>query len=96
MSNSKPIYTIAKELDVDSSSVLLACKTLGIFAKASSKRLNKDELDKVINYFKSGKNVPFETIEVSDINSLNKSHSKTKNIESSQSNESYFPNRLIG
>ena len=96
MSSSKPIYSIAKELNVNSNSVLLACKTLGILAKASSKRLNKEELEKVINYFKSGKNVPFETIEVTDINSLNNTNSKTKNIEKVHSSVNYFPNRLIG
>ena len=34
----KPIYSIAKDLSVDSNKILLACKTLGIIAKGSAKR----------------------------------------------------------
>ena len=41
-----PIFTIAKELNVESSRILLACKKLGIIAKGATKRLNKEESEK--------------------------------------------------
>ena len=76
--------------------ILLACKTLGIYAKGSSKRLNNDELDKIINYFNSGKNVSSETIDVGNKNSI-KSNKKELIKNKNQSIENiYFPNRLIG
>ena len=42
MESSKPIYKVSKELGIDSNRIILACKTLGIHAKGSSKRLNNE------------------------------------------------------
>ena len=96
MQFSKPIYKISKELGIETNRILLACKTLGIYAKGSSKRLNNDELDKIINYFNSGKNVSSETIDVGNKNSI-KSNKKELIKNKNQSIENiYFPNRLIG
>jgi len=96
MQSSKPIYKVSKELGIDTNRIILACKTLGIYAKGSSKRLNSEELEKIINYFNSGKNVSNETIEIS----IKKSEQVTKknlNIKENQYSENiYFPNRLIG
>jgi len=39
MSINTPIFTIAKDLNVDSNRVLLACKKLGINAKGSRKKI---------------------------------------------------------
>ncbi len=41
MSINTPIFTIAKDLNVESNRILLACKKLGIRAKGATKRLNK-------------------------------------------------------
>ena len=92
MAPNTPIYNIAKELDVDSNRIILACKSLGIPAKGSAKRLNKEELEKVKNYFKTGKNVSDEIVEI------NKKDFKTKSKTSKIKRElktNYFPNRLI-
>ena len=64
MSDNTPIYKIAKELGVESNRIITACKKLGISAKASSRRLNNAEQDKIIKYFETGKNVSEEIIEV--------------------------------
>ena len=92
MSTNTPIYSIAKELNIDSNRVILACKTLGINAKGATKKLNKEELEKLKIYFETGKNVSQEVID------LNKDKNKT-NINSKKLNQkiklSYFPNRLI-
>ena len=96
MESSKPIYKISKELGVDTNKIILACKTLGINAKGSTKRLNKEEIENIINYFNSGKNVSSETIDigkkkhgrVNKNNSIKKEKQYLENI--------YFPNRLIG
>ena len=92
MSTNTPIYSIAKELNIDSNRVILACKSLGINAKGATKKLNKEELEKVKSYFETGKNVSQEVID------LNKDKNKTK-IKSKKINQkiklSYFPNRLI-
>ncbi len=93
MSLNTPIYAIAKELNIDSDKVLLACKTLGINAKGATKRLNKEDSARVKSYFENGKNVSQEII---DINKNNlKTKIKSKNIEP-KTKKSYFPNRLIG
>tara|TARA_B100000945_G_scaffold56107_1_gene41315 strand:- start:618 stop:905 length:288 start_codon:yes stop_codon:yes gene_type:complete len=92
MSASTPIYSIAKELNIDSNKIILACKTLGIFAKGSAKRLNKEELEKVKSFFETGKNVSHETID------LKVSEVKTKNKSKTIKEERkiiYFKNRLI-
>ena len=92
MSLNTPIYRIAKELDIDSKRIILACKTLGINAKGSTKRLNEEELKKVKNYFLTGKNVSEEIVEI------NKNRTSKKNITVTKKTEEkfkYFPNRLI-
>ena len=92
MSLNTPIYAIAKELNIDSDKVILACKTLGINAKGATKRLNKEDSARVRSYFENGKNVSQEII---DINKNNvKTKTKSKNIEP-KTKQSYFPNRLI-
>ena len=92
MSSNTPIYSIAKELDIDSSRIILACKSIGIIAKGSTKRLNEEELERVKNYFETGKNVSEEIVEINQKNISTKS--KTKNIKR-EIKISYFPNRLI-
>ena len=90
MSINTPIYTIAKELNLESSRVLLACKKLGIKAKGSTKRLNKIELEKVKDYFKTGKNVSDEIV------NLSKNIIKEKKVTKKEKVQiNYFPNRLI-
>ena len=92
MSINTPIYTIAKDLNVESNRVLLACKKLGINAKGSTKRLNKEELEKIKSYFEAGKNVSDEIVD------LNKNKVKSKNSSRKIQEKikiSYFANRLI-
>ena len=96
MESTKPIYKISKELDIDTSKIIMACKTLGINAKGSTKRLNSEEIESIINYFNTGKNVSSETIEVGNnkskkVNKKVEIKKETKNLE-----KKYFPNRLIG
>ena len=62
MSINTPIFSIAKDLNVESNRILLACKKLGINAKGATKRLNEEELKKIKSYFESGKNVSDEVI----------------------------------
>ena len=92
MSINTPIFTIAKDLNVESNRILLACKKLGINAKGATKRLNKEELKKIKNYFYTGKNVSDEIV------NLNKNKVKEK-ISSRKIEEKvkakYFANRLI-
>ena len=85
-----PIFTIAKDLNLDSNRILLDCKKLGINAKGATKRLNKDELNKIKNYFETGKNVSDEVINLNKVK--NKSSSK-KIVEKVKIK--YFANRLI-
>ncbi len=92
MASNTPIYSIAKELNINSNRIILACKSIGINAKGATKRLNEEELEKVKNYFETGKNVSEEIIEVNQKNSSNKSTTKKINSEKIIS---YFPNRLI-
>ena len=92
MSLNTPIFTIAKDLNVESYRILLACKKLGINAKGATKRLNKEELEKIKSYFETGKNVSDEIV------NLNKDKVKAKSsprkiIEKVQIK--YFANRLI-
>ena len=47
MTINTPIFSIAKDLNVESNRILLACKKLGINAKGATKRLNKEELEKL-------------------------------------------------
>ena len=90
MSINIPIFTIAKDLNVESNRILLACKKLGINAKGAAKRLNKEDTEKIISYFKTGKNVSDEVI------NLNKNKTKTisRKIEEKVKIK-FFTNRLI-
>ena len=92
MASNTPIYSISKQLDIDSNRIILACKTLGINAKGATKRLNEEELRKVKNYFETGKNVSEEIVEINQKKTSIKS--KTKKIKR-ETKISYFPNRLI-
>ena len=92
MSINTPIFTIAKDLNVESNRVLLACKKLGINAKGATKRVNKEELEKIKSYFESGKNVSDEIIHI-DKNKV-KAKSSSRRNESKES-ITYFANRLI-
>ena len=91
MSINTPIFTIAKDLNIESNRVLLACKKLGINAKGATKRLNKEELEKIKSYFETGKNVPDEVINLNKVKTK-KSNSK-KIVEKVKTK--YFANRLI-
>ena len=92
MASNTPIYSIAKDLNIDSNRIILACKSIGINAKGSTKRLNEEELEKVKNYFETGKNVSEEIVENNQKKTSTKS--KTKKIKR-ETKISYFPNRLI-
>ncbi|WP_348659829.1 translation initiation factor IF-2 N-terminal domain-containing protein [uncultured Prochlorococcus sp.] len=92
MASNTPIYSIAKDLNIDSNRILLACKSIGINAKGATKRLNEEELEKVKNYFETGKNVSEEIVEINQKKTSIKS--KTKKIKR-ETKISYFPNRLI-
>ena len=90
MSNTTPIFTIAKDLNVESNRILLACKKLGINAKGAAKRLNEEELKKIKSYFETGKNVSDEVINLNKV----KTKSSSKKIEE-KIKIKYFANRLI-
>ena len=87
-----PIYTIAKDLNVESNRILLACKKLGINAKGATKRLNKEELEKIKSYFETGKNVSDEIVNLNK-NKVNVKSSSRKIEEKVKIN--YFKNRLV-
>ena len=90
MSINTPIYSIAKDLNVESNRILLACKKLGINAKGATKRLNQEELKKIKSYFEKGKNVSDEVINLNKV----KTKSSSKKIVEKEKIE-YFANRLI-
>ena len=90
MSINTPIFSIAKDLNVESNRILLACKKLGIHAKGATKRLNKEELEKIKSYFETGKNVTDEVINLNKVKT--KSNSK-KIVEKVKIK--YFANRLL-
>ena len=90
MSINTPIFTIAKELNIESNRILLACKKLGINAKGATKRLNNQEFEKIKNYFEKGKNVSDEVI---TLNKVKAKSSSRKIVEKVKIN--YFANRLI-
>ena len=92
MSINTPIFAIAKDLNVESNRILLACKRLGIKAKGATKRLNKDELEKIKSYFETGKNVSDEIVNLKN-NKLNVKNSSRKIEEKVKIK--YFSNRLI-
>ena len=92
MTINTPIFTIAKDLNVESNRVLSACKKLGIEAKGATKRLNKEESEKIKTYFESGKNVSDEIV------NLNQNKVKSKNSSKKIDEKvkiKYFENRLI-
>ena len=90
MSINTPIFSIAKDLIVESNRILLACKKLGINAKGATKRLNEEELEKIKSYFETGKNVSDEVI------NLNKVKTKSSSKEIAEKIKiKYFANRLI-
>ena len=92
MSMNTPIFTIAKDLNVESNRILLACKKLGINAKGATKRLNEEEFKKIKSYFETGKNVSDEIV------TLNKNKFSTKTSSRKLEEKvkiNYFENRLI-
>ena len=90
MSSNTPIFTIAKNLNVESNRILIACQKLGIKAKGATKRLNKEELEKIKSYFETGKNVSDEVINLNKV----KTKSSSKKI-AEKVKIKYFANRLI-
>ena len=90
MSIKTPIFSISKDLNVESKKILLACKKLGINAKGATKRLNEEELEKIKSYFETGKNVSDEVI---NLNKVKTKSSSKKIVEKVKIK--YFANRLI-
>ena len=90
MSINTPIFTIAKDLNVESNRILFACNKLGIKAKGATKRLNEEELKKIKSYFETGKNVSDEVINLNKV----KTKSSSKKI-AEKVKIKYFANRLI-
>jgi len=90
MSINTPIFSIAKDLNVESNRIILACKKLGIEAKGAAKRLNEEELEKIKSYFETGKNVSDEVINLNNV----KTKSSSKKI-AEKVKIKYFANRLI-
>ena len=90
MSINTPIFSIAKDLNVESNRILLACKKLGINAKGATKRLNEEELEKIKSYFETGKNVSDEVINLSKVKTKSSSKKIVEKIK-----VKYFANRLI-
>ena len=90
MSINTPIFTIAKDLNVESNRILLACKKLGINAKGAAKRLNKEEFEKIKSYFETGKNASDEVINLNKVKAKNNSRKIVEKLKIK-----YFPNRLI-
>ena len=92
MSINTPIFSIAKDLNVESNRILLACKKLGINAKGATKRLNKQELERIKSYFETGKNVSDEIVNLNK----NKVTQKSSSIKIAEKVKiKYFANRLI-
>ena len=90
MSINTPIFSIAKDLNVESNRILIACKKLGINAKGATKRLNKQELEKIKSYFETGKNVSDEVITLKKVKAKNSSIKIEEKVK-----VNYFANRLI-
>ena len=90
MSINTPIFSIAKDLNVESNRILSACKKLGINAKGATKRLNKEELEKIKSYFDTGKNVSDEVINLKKVKTKSSSKKIVEKIKIK-----YFANRLI-
>ena len=85
-----PIFSIAKDLNIESNRVLLACKKLGINAKGATKRLNKQEVEKIKSYFEMGKNVSDEVINLNKVKTKRGSKKVVEKVKIK-----YFANRLI-
>ena len=92
MSINTPIFSIAKDLNVESNRILLACKKLGINAKGAAKRLNNEELVKIKSYFDTGKNVSDEIVNLNK--NIGKEKISSRKIEEKVKTK-YFANRLI-
>ena len=92
MSINTPIFSIAKDLNVESNRILLACKKLGINAKGATKRLNEEELEKIKTYFETGKNASDETVNL--IKNKDKAKRSPRKIQE-KVKINYFANRLI-
>ena len=90
MSINTPIFSIAKDLNVESNRILLACKKLGINAKGATKRLNKEELEQIKSYFEAGKNVSDEVINLNQV----KTKSSSKKILKLKKVKIYFISNL--
>jgi len=90
MSINTPIFTIAKDLNVESNRILIACKKLGINAKGATKRLNKNEIEKIKSYFDTGKNVSDEVINLNKVKTKSSSRKIVEKVKIK-----YFANRLI-
>ena len=90
MSINTPIFSIAKDLNVESNRILLACKKLGINAKGAAKRLNEEELKKIKSYFETGKNVSDEVINLNKVKTKSNSQKIVQKVKIK-----YFANRLI-
>ena len=93
MVDKKPIHKIANNLGIDTKKVIQACNQIGIYTKGASKKLDQKEEEKVMNYFKSGKNVANEVIDI-NISALNETKIE-KEITFKSSKNKYFINRLI-
>ena len=84
ITKNKEVVAILPSLEVDS------FNKLGINAKGATKRLNKEELEKIKSYFETGKNVSDEVI---NINKIKTKSSSKKIVEKVKIK--YFANRLI-
>ena len=93
MSINTPIFSIAKDLNVESNRNLLACKKLGINPKGETKRLNKEELEKIKSYFEKGKNVSDEIVNLDKGNHIKGNKTSRKTEEKVK--VKYFANRII-
>ena len=90
MSINTPTFSIAKDLNVESNRIILACKKLGINAKGATKRLNEKELEKIKSYFETGKNVSDEVINLKKVKPKSSSKKIVEKVKIK-----YFANRLI-
>ena len=90
MSNNTPIFSIAKDLNVESNRILLACKKLGINAKGATKQLNNQEVEKIKSYFEKGKNVSDEVINLTKVKAQSSSRKIGEKVKMK-----YFANRLL-
>ena len=90
MSINTPIFAIAKDLNVESNRILIACKKLGINAKGATKKLNNEEFKKIKSYFETGKNVSDEVINLHQVKAKSSSRKIAEKVKIN-----YFANRLI-